>query len=112
MLLPRLLVCAVAVALMAASNPEPLPSDGAKTALRVQEMDGRLTLVGRLGRELGTILTVEGDIIDGSVLMSKDLDGVKLLKVTSLGSTTILREPVYMRFAMFDGGDTSALGEH
>ena len=112
MLLPRLFACAAAISLMAASNPEPLPSTGARTVLRVQEMDGRLTLIGRLGRELGTILTVDGDIVDGSVLRSKDLDGVKLLKVTSLGSTTILRDPIYLRFEWYDGSDTSSLSDH
>jgi hypothetical protein len=86
--------------------------EGQLTTIRVDEMDGRLALVGRLRHELGTILTLEGDVVDGSMFNTKELDGVRLLKVTSLGSRVILRDPIYMRFAWYDGRDVSTLTGH
>jgi hypothetical protein len=83
--------------------------EGPKTVLRVEQIDGRLALIGRLGRELGTIMTLEAEVIDGSIFRAKDLHGVTLLKVVSLGGTSKLREPVYLRFWWYDGRDTSAM---
>jgi hypothetical protein len=57
-------------------------------------------VIGRLGHPLGTILTIDGTILDGDSLRLKLYSGTTLLNVSRVNGQT-LEKPVYREFGPY-----------
>ena len=65
--------------------------------MNVSDLDQTWTMEGRLKRTLGTVVTVEGTVIDGGTLRVKRLNGKALLRIEKLEGKS-LAEPVVFEF--------------
>jgi hypothetical protein len=94
--------------LLLALIPALLFAVGARSDPRPSLADLGGGVIGALGVPLGTIVTLEGEIVDGSSLAEKALSDRPVLMVESVDGTP-LAAPVLLTFTWFAGAESAEL---
>lgn len=63
-------------------------------------------VIGMLGQPLGTVATIEGDVVDGSTIRIKDLSGKPVLQVARVNGQPVESKPV-LQFNWFRDRSTN-----
>ena len=113
MTVSRINLCAmglfvVLTAWLAAAD-EPRPSE----PMNVADLHKR-PVIGLLGQPLGNVLTIEGDIVDGSQIRIKDLSGKPVLQVARVNGQPVESRPI-LQFDWFRSKSSRvepAIGTH
>lgn len=80
----------------------------ASEVMTIENLNTARRVVGKLAHPLGTVVTVEGEVIDGTKLRMKSLEGVTLLQISAVNSQK-LPEPCAFRFDWFATADAKKL---
>jgi hypothetical protein len=101
------LVIAVTAWLSAADEPRrPEP-------INVADLNER-PVIGMLGQPLGTVVTIKGDVVDGSKIRIKDLSGKPVLQVARVNGQPVESRPIlqFDSFRSESSGVAPAIGTH
>ncbi len=99
-----LIVAAISTIFPFAGNSIGEPAKPLKS-ITVQEL-ASIEVIGWLGRPLGTIVTVEGIVADGSYTMTKADDGCTLLRIETVDGKQLPKEKVFQ----YSGNDKPKVG--
>lgn len=78
------------------------------SAVKIEDLSVSGGVIGKLAIPLGKVVVVEGEIVDGTKLRAKSLEGVSLLQVSTVNGQK-LPEPCLLRFAWFATTETKKL---
>ncbi|MBA4149747.1 MAG: hypothetical protein H0X66_16665 [Verrucomicrobia bacterium] len=97
---PRLTATAIILAALCTLSGQPTATphkEPNRIVMKVSDLDRTWTMEGRLKLALGTVVTVDGTIIDGDTLRVKAFQGKTLLSVEKVQGKRLL-EPIVFRF--------------
>jgi hypothetical protein len=103
---------ALLIALLIAGVPHVVVATDGKPAedlvVKIDDLNSRGAVIGLLAVPLGKVVTIEAEIVDGTKLRAKALDGVALLQVTAVNGQKLTEFRV-IRFNWFATADAKKL---